>query len=123
MSSTVTQLADLLGKTRRPGDFYARGKGELLPPSLSVVQLRCRVADPDLHEESGELQTEGETAQAGSEGRGKLCHLILGDCASAWQGAEAHGRSTLRSESGDIPPGVWSLPLCVNVKDEQIENF
>jgi hypothetical protein len=36
MSSTVTQLADLLGKTRRPGDFYARGKGELLPPSLSV---------------------------------------------------------------------------------------
>jgi predicted 2-oxoglutarate/Fe(II)-dependent dioxygenase YbiX len=36
MSSTVTQLADLLGKTRRPGDFYARGKVELLPPSLSV---------------------------------------------------------------------------------------
>ena len=36
MSSTVTLLADLLGKTRRPGDFYARGKVELLPPSLSV---------------------------------------------------------------------------------------
>jgi hypothetical protein len=36
MSSTVTQLADFLRKTRRPGDFYARGKGGLLPPSLSV---------------------------------------------------------------------------------------
>jgi predicted 2-oxoglutarate/Fe(II)-dependent dioxygenase YbiX len=36
MSSSVTQLADLLGKTRRPGDFYARGKVELLSPSLSV---------------------------------------------------------------------------------------
>jgi 2OG-Fe(II) oxygenase superfamily len=36
MSSIVTQLADLLGKTRRPGDFYARGTVELLPPALSV---------------------------------------------------------------------------------------
>jgi len=36
MSSTVTKLAELLGKTRRPGDFYARGKVELLPPSFSV---------------------------------------------------------------------------------------
>ena len=36
MSSTVIQLANLLGKIRRPGDFYTRGKVELLPPSLSV---------------------------------------------------------------------------------------
>lgn len=36
MPAIVTQLADLLGKTRRPGDFYVHGKVELLPPSLSV---------------------------------------------------------------------------------------
>jgi hypothetical protein len=29
----------------------------------------------------------------------------------------------LRSESGDIPLPVWSLPLSVTCKDEQIENF
>ena len=36
ISSPVTQLAELLCKADRPGDFYAHGTTELLPPSLSV---------------------------------------------------------------------------------------
>jgi hypothetical protein len=36
MAFPVTELAELLGKARRPGDFYARGTTQLLPPSLSV---------------------------------------------------------------------------------------
>jgi hypothetical protein len=36
ISSPVIQLADLLHKANRPGDFYAQGTTELLPPSLLV---------------------------------------------------------------------------------------
>ena len=36
MSSPAAQLASLLGTVRRPGDFFAAGTAELLPPSLTV---------------------------------------------------------------------------------------
>ena len=36
MSSVATELAELLGQARRPGDFYTHGKTEMLAPSLSV---------------------------------------------------------------------------------------
>ena len=64
MSSTVTQLADLLGKTRRPGDFYARGKVELLPPSLSVQGVGP-IALPLLPGQAEQLAAAAEQAPYG----------------------------------------------------------
>jgi predicted 2-oxoglutarate/Fe(II)-dependent dioxygenase YbiX len=64
MSSTVTQLADLLGKTRRPGDFYARGKVELLPPSLSVLGVG-QIALPLLPGQAARLAAAAEQAPYG----------------------------------------------------------
>ena len=64
MSSTVTQLADLLGKTRRPGDFYARGKVELLPPSLSVQEVGP-IALPLLPGQAEQLAAAAEQAPYG----------------------------------------------------------
>nr|WP_294529790.1 2OG-Fe(II) oxygenase [uncultured Rhodopila sp.] len=36
MSSLVTELAEILGKALRPGDYYTRGTARLLAPSLTV---------------------------------------------------------------------------------------
>jgi predicted 2-oxoglutarate/Fe(II)-dependent dioxygenase YbiX len=64
MSSTVTRLADLLGKTLRPGDFYARGKVELLPPSLSVQGVGP-IALPLLPGQAKQLAAAAEQAPYG----------------------------------------------------------
>ena len=64
MSSTVTQLAGLLGKIRRPGDFYTRGKVELLPPSLSVRGVGP-IALPLLPEQAAQLAAAAERAPYG----------------------------------------------------------
>lgn len=64
MSSTVTQLANLLGKTRRPGDFYARGIVELLPPSLSVQGVGP-IALPLLPGQAAQLAAAAEQAPYG----------------------------------------------------------
>jgi hypothetical protein len=64
MSSTVTQLAALLGKIRRPGDFYARGKVELLPPSLSVQGVGP-IALPLLPAQAAQLAAAAEPAPYG----------------------------------------------------------
>jgi predicted 2-oxoglutarate/Fe(II)-dependent dioxygenase YbiX len=64
MLSIVTQLADLLGKTRRPGDFYAQGKAELLSPSLSVQGVGS-IALPLLPEQAAQLAAVAEQAPYG----------------------------------------------------------
>ena len=64
MSSIVTQLADLLGKARRPGDFYAQGKVELLSPSLSVQGVGP-IALPLLAEQAAQLAAVAEQAPYG----------------------------------------------------------
>ena len=64
MLSIVTQLADLLGKTRRPGDFYAQGKVELLSPSLSVQGVGP-IALPLLPEQAAKLVAVAEQAPYG----------------------------------------------------------
>ena len=64
MPSIVTQLADLLGKTRRPGDFYAQGKVELLSPSLSVQGVGP-IALPLLAEQAAQLVAVAEQAPYG----------------------------------------------------------
>ncbi len=64
MPVIVTQLADLLGKTRRPGDFYVHGKVELLPPSLSVQGVGP-IALPLLAEQAAQLAAVAEQAPYG----------------------------------------------------------
>jgi hypothetical protein len=64
MPSIVTQLADLLGKTRRPGDFYAQGKVELLSPSLSVQGVGP-IALPLLPGQAAQLAAVAEQAPYG----------------------------------------------------------
>jgi predicted 2-oxoglutarate/Fe(II)-dependent dioxygenase YbiX len=64
MPSIVTQLADLLGKIDRPGDFYARGKVELLPPSLSVQGVGP-IALPLLAQQAVQLAAVAEQAPYG----------------------------------------------------------
>lgn len=64
MSSIVTQLADLLKKTHRPGDFYAQGKVELLSPSLSVKGVGL-IALPLLAEQAAQLVAVTEQAPYG----------------------------------------------------------
>jgi predicted 2-oxoglutarate/Fe(II)-dependent dioxygenase YbiX len=64
MPSIVTQLADLLGKARRPGDFYASGQVELLSPSLSVQGVGP-IALPLLAEQAAQLAAVAEQAPYG----------------------------------------------------------
>ena len=63
-SSPVTQLADLLRKANRPGDFYAFGTTELLPPSLSVDGVGS-IALPLLPVQADQLVAVAERAPYG----------------------------------------------------------
>jgi predicted 2-oxoglutarate/Fe(II)-dependent dioxygenase YbiX len=64
MSSIVTQLADLLAQVRRPGDFSAHGKVELLPPALSVQGIGP-IALPLLPAQAAQLAAAAEQAPYG----------------------------------------------------------
>lgn len=64
MTSIVTELADLLSKAVRPGDFYTSGTTKLLPPSL-VVEGVGQIALPLLPVQARELVATAERAPYG----------------------------------------------------------
>jgi hypothetical protein len=64
MSSIATELAALLGTVRRPGDFYAAGRAELLAPLLEVEGVGP-VALPLLHVQAEQLVAVAEPAPYG----------------------------------------------------------
>lgn len=64
MPSLAAALASLLGSIRRPGDFFAAGTAELLPPALEVEGVGP-VALPLLPAQAGELVAVAQPAPFG----------------------------------------------------------
>lgn len=64
MSAITTDLADVLGQARRPGDFYVAGSNELLVPALSVDGVGP-IALPLLPAQAAQLVAVAERAPYG----------------------------------------------------------